>query len=156
MATQDPVVDLDDAARPEQAPVRFETKIAVLLRDDLLPWQALNVTAFLASAVAGSFPEVIGQPYADADGTAYLPMFRQPVLVLAGDARLLTTAHERALARGLAVAVFTEELFATGHDEANRNAVRAVPRAALRLVGLGVHGPRNVVDKALKGARMHP
>ena len=28
--------------------VRFDTKIAVLLREDLQPWQALNVTAFLA------------------------------------------------------------------------------------------------------------
>src|SRR5690242_12713583 len=29
------------------APVRFDTKIAVLLREDLEPWQRLNVTAFL-------------------------------------------------------------------------------------------------------------
>ena len=155
MATQDAVVDLDDVARPEQAPVRFETKIAVLLRDDLLPWQALNVTAFLASAVAGSFPEVIGQPYADADGTAYLPMFRQPVLVLTGDARLLETAHERALARGLAVAVFTEELFATGHDEANRAAVRAVPTERLDLVGIGLRAPHRDADAILRGLRRH-
>ena len=151
-----PLTAPDAAATEVPSAVRFDTKIAILVREDLLSWQALNVTAFLASAVAGSFPEVIGKPYADADGTSYLPMFRQPVLVLTGDAPLLTTAHERALARGLPVAVFTEELFATGHDDANRAAVRRVPRAELRLVGLGVHGPRNAVDKALKGARMHP
>jgi hypothetical protein len=56
--------------------VRFETKIAVLLREDLLPWQALNVTAFLASGVAGTMPELVGEPYRDGDGTEYLPMFR--------------------------------------------------------------------------------
>jgi hypothetical protein len=82
-------------------------------------------------------------------------MFRQPVLVLEGDGALLTVAHERALARGLAVAVFTEELFATGHDAANRAAVAAVRADKLALVGLGVFGPKNAVDKALKGARMH-
>jgi hypothetical protein len=135
--------------------VRFDTKIAVLLREDLQPWQALNVTAFLASGIAGTSPALVGEPYTDADGTAYLPMFRQPVLVLEGDAALLATARERALARGLIVGVFTADLFATGHDAANRAAVAAVAGEKLDLVGLAVHGPRNAVDKAFKGARMH-
>ena len=136
--------------------VRFETKIAVLVRDDLAPWQALNVTAFLAGAVAGAVPELIGEPYADADGTAYRAMFRQPVVVLQGGKEVLTAAHARALSRGIPLAVFTADLFATGHDEANRAAVRAVPTADLDLVGLALHAPRNAVDKVVKGARMHP
>jgi hypothetical protein len=135
--------------------VQFDTKIAVLLRDDLETWQRVNVTAFLASGIATN-PELIGEPYADADGTRYLPMFRQPVLVLAGDKAVLTAAHERAVRRGLPVAVFTAELFGTGHDEANRAAVAAVPAAGLDLVGLAVHGPRNAVDKVTKGAALHP
>jgi hypothetical protein len=52
--------------------------------------------------------------------------------------------------------VFTEEPFATGHDEANRAAVRSMARDDLTLVGLAVHGPRNAVDKVHRGARMHP
>lgn len=135
--------------------MRFDTKIAVLLRDDLQVWQRLNVTAFLASGIAAD-PELLGEPYSDADDTPYLPMFRQPVLVLTGDFAVLTAAHERAVRRGLPTAVFTEELFTTGHDEANRAAVRAVARADLKLVGLAVHGPRNAVDKVLKGATLHP
>lgn len=131
--------------------VRFDTKIAVLLRDDLEDWQRLNVTAFLSSGIAAN-PELLGEPYADADGTLYLPMFRQPVMVFAGDKAVLTAAHDRAVRRGLPTAVFTAELFATGHDEANRAAVRAVPRDGLDLVGIAVHGPRNAVDKVLKGA----
>ncbi|WP_219418156.1 DUF2000 domain-containing protein [Pseudonocardia nigra] len=135
--------------------MRFDTKIAVLLRDDLETWQRLNVTAFLASGIAAN-PDLLGEPYADADGTRYLPMFRQPVLVFAGDADVLAAAHERALRRGLPAAVFTADLFATGHDEANRAAVAAVAGADLKLVGLAVHGPRNAVDKVLRGATMHP
>jgi hypothetical protein len=135
--------------------VPFDTTIAVLLRDNLETWQRLNVTAFLASGIAAN-PELLGQPYADADGTPYLPMFRQPVVVLAGDAEVLAAAHNRAVRRGMPASVFTEELFATGHDEANRAAVRAVARDDLKLVGLAVHGPRNAVDKVTKGARMHP
>ncbi|GAA2985000.1 MULTISPECIES: DUF2000 domain-containing protein [Streptomyces] len=140
----------------DNAPVRFETKIAVLLRDDLLTWQRLNVTAFLVSGLGTRAPEVVGEPYADADDTPYLPMFRQPVMVFAGSKELLTTAHGRAVTRGTATAVFTGDLFATGHDAANRAAVRAVTRQGLDLVGLAVYGPRKDVDKIVKGASMHP
>jgi len=136
--------------------VRFETKIAVLIRDDLATWQRLNVCAFLVSGVAAAVPELIGEPYTDADGTKYLSMFGQPVLVFEASAQALTAAHTRADARGLPMSIFTAELFATGNDEDNRAAVRAVPRTALDLVGLAVHGPRNAVDKIVKGARLHP
>ncbi|WP_052390624.1 DUF2000 domain-containing protein [Streptomyces sp. NRRL B-24484] len=146
----------ETAPPTDDAPVRFDTKIAVLLREDLEPWQRLNVTAFLVSGLGTAAPEVIGEPYEDADGTGYLPMFRQPVLVFEGTKELLSAAHGRALSRSLPVAVFTSELFATGNDRDNRAAVRAVPTAHLDLVGVGVHGPRNSVDKVLKGARMHP
>jgi hypothetical protein len=140
----------------ESEPVRFDTKIAVVLRDDLEVWQRLNVTAFLASGIGWRAPEVIGEPYADADGTEYLPMFRQPVLVYAGSKETLTAAHERAVGRGLTVSLFTADLFATGNDRDNRAAVRAVRATDFDLVGLAVYGPRNAVDKVTKGARLHP
>ncbi|MFJ4898271.1 DUF2000 domain-containing protein [Streptomyces sp. DT20] len=139
----------------ETAPVRFDTKIAVLLRDDLLTWQRLNVTAFLVSGLGTAVPELVGEPYADADDTPYLPMFRQPVLVLEGGKEVLTAAHTRAISRGVPLSVFTSDLFSTGNDRDNRAAVRAVRRDGMDLVGLAVHGPRNAVDKILKGASMH-
>ncbi|MCL3994223.1 MULTISPECIES: DUF2000 domain-containing protein [Streptomyces] len=137
-------------------PLRFDTKIAVLLREDLEPWQRLNVTAFLVSGLGTASPEVIGEPYEDADAVPYLPMFRQPVLVFEGAKETLKAAHGRALSRALPRAVFTSDLFATGNDRDNRAAVRAVPTDGLDLVGLAVYGPKNAVDKVLKGARMHP
>ncbi|MFD3475289.1 DUF2000 family protein [Streptomyces sp. NPDC058695] len=153
IATPPPAGADDPSGR---APVRFDTKIAVLLRDDLEPWQRLNVTAFLVSGLGTAAPEVVGAPYEDADATAYLPMFRQPVLVFEGSKQTLTTAHGRALSRALPTAVFTAELFGTGNDRDNRAAVRAVPADQLDLVGMAVYGARGAVDKVLKGARMHP
>ena len=137
-------------------PVRFDTKIAVLLRDDLAPWQELNVTSFLVSGIVGADRDLIGEPYEDADGTRYLAMLRQPVLVFAGDAELLTTIHARALARDLVPAIYITQMFATGHDADNRAAVREVARDALDLVGLAVRGPRNAVDRTFKSAALHP
>ena len=137
-------------------PIRFDTKVAVLLRDDLEPWQALNVTAFLLSGIAANDPGLIGEPYEDADGTPYLAMLGQPVLVFEGDAATLRAAHERALRRDLTVGVFTADLFRTGNDDDNRAAVAAVGRDDLDLVGLAVHAPRNAVHKIVKGAHLHP
>lgn len=136
--------------------MRFDTKIGIVVRDDLASWQRLNVTAFLASGVAGGDPETVGEPYADGSGNGYLPMFRQPVLIFAADADALTRVHGRAVARGLNVGVYTEELFKTGNDDDNRAAVRAVAAEELNLVGLSVYGPKNAVDKILKGLPLHP
>jgi hypothetical protein len=135
--------------------MRFDTKIGIAVREDLAPWQKLNVTAFVASGLGTALPEVIGQPYQDRSGNRYLPMFRQPVLVYAGSAEQLSGAHQRALARGLAIAVYTEELFKTDNDDDNRAAVAAASESELNLVGIAVHGRRNEVDKVLKGLSMH-
>jgi hypothetical protein len=139
----------------DTAPVRFDTKIAVLLRDDLLTWQRLNITAFLVSGIGTAIPEVIGEPYEDAGGVRYLSMFRQPVLIFEGSKELLRAAHGRAIGRNLPLSVFTSDLFSTSNDRDNRAAVRAVTTEQLDLVGMAVQGPRNAVDKVLKGAGMH-
>lgn len=141
---------------PSNEPVRFDTKIAVLLRDDLQTWQRLNMTAFLVSGIGRLAEEVLGEPYSDANDTPYLPMFRQPVLVFEGSKENLITSHRRAVERGVLLSVFTADLFSTNNDRDNRAAVRAVPRDQLDLVGLAVYGPRNGIDKITKGARMHP
>ena len=135
--------------------MRFDTKIAVILRDDLPIWQRLNMTAFLISGVAASVEGIVGLPYEDGSGTTYLPMFRQPVLVFSAASGQIRAAYERAMARELPIAIFTEELFATNHDEANRAAVRAVASADLRLAGIALHAERKAVDAVVKGLALH-
>lgn len=151
----DPDATQDEATAKSAASPRFDTKVVVALRDDLLPWQELNVTAFLMSGIATSHESMVGEPYTDADATPYLPMLRQPVLVMTASAETLGKARAKAISRGMPTAVYTRELFSTGHDEANRAAVADVPAEQLDLVGLAVHGPRNGVDRVMKGARMH-
>jgi hypothetical protein len=135
--------------------VEFATKIAVVLRDDLAVWEKANVTAFLVSGVAGTNPDVVGEPYRDASGNEYLPMFVQPVLVYEADAAALRRAYERAMDRGVTPAIYTSELFATGYDEANRAAVAAVAAEDLDLVGIAFRAERKVVDKVVDRLRFH-
>jgi hypothetical protein len=136
--------------------VQFDTKIAVVLRDDLAVWQKTNVTAFLVSGIAGTVPGVVGEPYRDASGNEYLPMFVQPVFVYEADRAALRRAYERALGRGVTPAVYTQELFTTNHDEANRAAVARVPAAELDLVGIAFRAERKTVDKVIDRLRLHP
>jgi hypothetical protein len=135
--------------------MRFDTKIAIVVRDDLAGWQKLNVTAFLASAVAG-VEGVLGKPYEDGSANRYLEMFREPVLVYVADGDGLARVRERGLTRELPVAVYTEELFSTGNDDDNRAAVRAVTADELKLVGVAVYGRRTAIDKICKGLTLHP
>ncbi len=135
----------------------FPTKVAVVVRDDLAAWQRLNVTAFLMSGITATGGDgTVGPPYEDADGVTYLPMLRQPVLVFDAAADRLRTVHRRALERDAAMAIYTYELFSTGHDDDNRAAVKAVATADLDLVGLALRAPHRVADQVLRGLRRHP
>lgn len=135
----------------------FDTKVAIVVRDDLAVWQRLNVTAFLTSGiVAAAGPGVIGEDYLDADGSRYLPLLVQPVLVFEATGAKLTTVRERAARREVPIALYTADMFATGHDAANRAAVREVPTAALDLVGIGLRAPHRDADAVLRGLTRHP
>jgi hypothetical protein len=82
--------------------VRFDTKIAVVIREDLAAWQKI------------------------------------------------------ARQRGVELAIYTQELFSTSHDEANRAAVADVPEEDLDLVGIAMHADGKVVDRVLDRLRPHP
>jgi hypothetical protein len=136
--------------------MQFDTKIAVVLRDDLAGWQKTNVTAFLVSGIAATVPGVVGEPYRDASGNEYLPMLVQPVLAYEADGAALRRAYERALGRGVTPAIYTSELFATNHDEANRAAVVGVEAQELDLVGIAFRAERKTVDKIVDRLRFQP
>ena len=87
---------------------------------------------------------------------AHLKLLGVPVLVFEAGGDALGSARRRAADRGVEVAIYTRGMFTTGHDADNRAVVRAVSGPDLDLVGLGLHAPRNVLDKIIKGARLHP
>ena len=106
--------------------------------------------------MTAAYPELVGEAYQDADGREYLAMLGTPVMVFEGGADELAHARERAQRRDIPLAIYTADMFRTGHDAANRATVSPVSGADLDLVGLALHGPRNAVDKVVKGAHLHP
>jgi len=133
----------------------FDTKIAVILRDDLAVWQKLNVAAFLMGGIAGNAPQIIGKAYRDAAGHAYSSLPIQPLIILAADQALLSTIQHRALRRQVRVALYIEEMFGTNHDAANRAMFARFGPDNAKPVGLALRAERKLVDKITDGARMH-
>lgn len=135
--------------------MNFDTKIAVVIREDLLVWQKLNVTAFTVSGIA-SLPDVIGENYVDGSGRVYLPMARQPILIFSADREQIQNVYQEALGSEVQFSIYTEELFSTGHDEANRAAVAAVRSEDLKLVGMALRGRKKPMDRLTRGLSLHP
>ena len=88
-------------------------------------------------------------------GSLYLSLIGQPILIYGADRPQLSRALERALARNVKPAVYTEDMFRTTHDAANRAAVSAVIRAELNLVGLAMRAERKAIDKIVDGLKFH-
>lgn len=132
----------------------FDTKIKVILRNDLEPWQELNVTAFLMSGIAGT-QNIIGEPYEDGDGVKYLPMSQQPIMILSAGGDKLKEVLKKAAEREMALSIYTKGLFETYNDEDNRAEVIKHKTSELDLVGIAIRGPKNAVDRITKGLEMH-
>jgi hypothetical protein len=133
----------------------FDTKIAIVIRDDLESWQKLNVTAFLVSGVIGQAADIIGEEYVDAAGNRFNPLCIQPMIVLSADAATLSKIHKRALDRGVRTSAYVEEMFSTGHDAANREVFRQFDPETAKIVGVSLRADKKQVDKITKGAKMH-
>jgi hypothetical protein len=133
----------------------FDTKIALIIRDDLASWQALNVTAFLITGIVGQYPGIIGEPYRDRSGNVYNALSAQPIIVLSADSFTIATIHKRTLERRVKTSLYIEEMFSTGHDAANRAVFSEFGPEDAKIVGIAFRDEKKLVDKITKGAKMH-
>ena len=135
----------------------YDHKIAIVLREDLMVWQKLNVTAFLASSVAIQFPETHGRPFINGSNSAYLPFIKHPILIYQADGPApLQRAFPRAKERKLHIRIYTQPLFATKNEEQNLKEIARHTDQDQELAGIVVYGENKIVDKALKDLKFHP
>lgn len=135
--------------------MEFDTKIAIVIAEDLPVWQKLNVTAFLTSGIVGATQGIMGEVYRDGSEKEYLPLCIQPMIIMKTNRDRLKTILNRANARQIPASVYIEDMFVTGHDAANRETVTRYATEVLPLVGLAVRGERKEIDKVVKGAKLH-
>lgn len=134
----------------------YDTKIAFLLDGSLETWQKLNVTAFLASGIAASLPQLIGEPYEDGAGRVHARLLTHPMMIFAATPEILRSAWAKSIERNLVRAGYVRAMFSTNNDISNREVFRVEPADAPDLVGIALYGDKKDVDKAIKGATRHP
>ena len=135
--------------------MEFDTKVAIVVAEDLESWQKLNVVSFLSTGIAGQFPGIIGEVYVDKSEQKYWPLSIQPAMILKASREKLQTILQRTKSRQIGAALYIEDMFETGHDAANRESVRNYETDNLPVVGIGIRADKKIVDKVLKGARLH-
>jgi len=135
----------------------YDKKIAIILKNDLLNWQKLNVTAFLASSVAIKYEETHGKAFVNASGSEYLPFIKHPILIYKADTDAeLKRAFNRAKERDLGIGIYTNPLFGTKNEEGNHSEIAKYTDDGQELVGIIIYGENKKIDKALDGLRFHP
>jgi hypothetical protein len=135
--------------------MNFDTKIVIVIDENLAVWQKLNVTAFLTSGIIASNEGLIGQNYQDASGATYTPLCIQPIMIMKTNREKLKTILNRANNYDLPLSIYIEDMFSTGFDEANRETVAQYASEALPLVGIAVRGEKKLIDKVTKGVKLH-
>lgn len=134
--------------------MELENKLVVIVRDDLFVWQKLNVTAFLMSGIGGT-QNIIGEPYVDGDQISYLPMSKQPIMIYSASGQELKVILKKALTKEVKMTIYTEEIFNTYNDKDNRAKIADYKTDDLNLVGIGMYGKKNHVDRLTKGINLH-
>lgn len=103
----------------------------------------------------GGTQQIIGEPYVDGDGVTYLPMSGQPIIIYSASGPELKELLKKALTKEVRMTIYTEELFLTGFDTANRAKVAEYKTKDLNLVGIGMIGKKNHVDRLTKVLKLH-
>ncbi|CAM1344946.1 DUF2000 family protein [Tenacibaculum amylolyticum] len=136
--------------------MKYDNKIAMVIKNNLMDWQKLNVASFLASSVAIQFPETHGKPFINASKSEYLPFIKHPVLVYkADDQAQINRAFLRAKERELHLGIYTNALFSTKNEDENHIEISKFTDETQELVGIIMYGENKKVNKALNGLKFH-
>ena len=133
----------------------YEKKIAIVLRDDLLNWQKLNVTSFLASSIAIAFPEVHGNTFSTKTEGDFLPFINQPILVYKADnGDVMRRIFNRSKERVLHIGIYPQTFFSTKSAEENHLVMEQFSNETATLAGIVIYGETQKVYKALDGLKL--
>jgi hypothetical protein len=132
----------------------MQMKLAIILRDGLPGWQALNVTGHLALAIGRrADPQIMGRhPLVDGSGVAHMGICRFPVVTLKAqkeDIRRLVHAAKNH--NGLLVADCPREMLDTYEDSELVAAMAAKAEHEMEYLGVAVFGPTSELKRMTSG-----
>jgi hypothetical protein len=158
-----PAPDTDETAdarvgfRPEEVDTAAPTRSArlkwvVVVDEALPPGRAVNAAVCAAAATGVGVEGLLGPDAVDADGSTHRGLPWAGCTVLGAGAERLADLRARAVAaEGVFVADMPHAAQSTRVYDEYRAAVAASPAGELGLAAVSVVGPRNRVDRLVKG-----
>ncbi|GAA0935641.1 DUF2000 domain-containing protein [Nonomuraea longicatena] len=129
----------------------MNTKLVMVLRDDLPRGLAVNAAAVLALSLGGRLDGWLGADGKDASGGVHAGLNTHPVPVVTATGRELRELRERAADRSeLRVVAFNEVARRSRDYDDYLAALEATPGEEIGYVGALVFGPRGPVTKLTK------
>jgi hypothetical protein len=123
----------------------MEKKIAIVLIDGLLNWQAMNAACHLCLSI-GHYSEnqIMGKhPVLDKTGVAHMGISKYPIVVLKAKNQesIQKLLHEVRQNSGLIFADFPREMLETYTDEQMVGAIAQLPESEIEYLGVAILGP---------------
>ncbi len=129
----------------------LESKLVIVVRDDLPAAQAANAAAVLGLALGGRLTGSVAPDSPDASGALHAGLNPHPVPTLVATSEELQDLHDRALLLEDAVVVGFNEVARRSRTYAEYvEALAAAHPDDIDFVGLAILGPRNQVTKLTK------
>ncbi|GAA0973296.1 MULTISPECIES: DUF2000 domain-containing protein [Nocardiopsidaceae] len=125
----------------------MDTKLVVILREDLPPAIAANAGVVLGLALGGRLENSVAADTKDADGGVHAGLNPHPVPTLVASGERLREIKAGADEQDLTVVGFNEVARRSRDYGAYMDALAATPASDLEYAGVALHGPRTVVNK---------
>ncbi|KOV67881.1 DUF2000 domain-containing protein [Streptomyces sp. MMG1121] len=126
----------------------MQTKVALVLREDLPTAHAANTSAVLALSLGGRIGDSVGRDGEDASGGVHPGLNTHPIPVLTASAQELHLLLERArTTEGVQFVSLTETARRARDYEDYLTDLKATGAEELEYLGVIVHGPRSSVSR---------
>lgn len=130
----------------------FTKRFAIVVRNDLPSWQAMNalahIAAYLGNKLEGGFDT--GEYFETRDGAKHPRNTQYPIVALSADPKDLPGFIQEVRGSGLPYLGFIREMIETTDDQEIVGILKEKNDSEIEYLGIGVFGPNEVVKPLTK------
>lgn len=130
----------------------FTKKFVVVLRQDLVSWQAMNALAHISAYLGNKMQERFdtGKYFITKDGKTHPRNSQYPIIVLRANAGEMASLMTKVRESDLLYIGFIREMIETTDDKELEKIVKGTLDKDIEYLGIGVFGKKEEVDRITK------
>lgn len=131
----------------------FTKKISIIINKENEKWQSVNAVAHISAYLGNKMtaPFDTGEIFTTSDDLTYPRNSQFPIIVLESDCAQLKGLVPAVKTSGLLYLIFIKEMIETSDDMEIESIVKGKADENLEILGLGVFGDKDEVNKITKG-----